>query len=308
MASRAIRNRLKVLLHRAFRLGQRFGIDVLPRHFYSSIPDLRELENDLSWRNRRSMVGVRGAEIAPQLQFAQQCCSPHREELLAIDVHRRAVTEADEVGYGVIEADFLHCFIRTFRPKRIIQVGCGVSTAVILLAAGGRDVQVTCIEPYPSRFLQRMHQEGRIGLIAQKAQQVPVERMLQLSAGDLFFVDSTHTVKPGSEVNQIVLEVLPRLTAGVHVHFHDIYFPYDYSRHVFHELFWPNESVLLHAFLAGNSGYRISCSLSMLHHAAPAEFERLLPRYQPAPMDRGLRTAGSEVGHFPSATYCMVDG
>ena len=46
----------------------------------------------------------------------------------------------------------------------------------------------------------------------------------------MLFVDATHTVKPGSEVNRIILDVLPRLDAGVFVHFHDIYFPYDYQR------------------------------------------------------------------------------
>jgi len=57
-------------------------------------------------------------------------------------------------GFGPTEADFLYCFIATKRPRKIVQVGCGVSTAVILLAAqeAGYKPEVVCIEPYPSRF------------------------------------------------------------------------------------------------------------------------------------------------------------
>src|SRR5215211_7782825 len=65
-------------------------------------------------------------------------------------------------------------------------------------------------------------------VIQAEAQKVPLMQLAALEPGDLLFVDSTHTVRPNSEVNLIVLEVLPRLPPGVFVHFHDIYFPYDY--------------------------------------------------------------------------------
>ena len=66
---RALRNAIKRHFKRAFELGQRFGIDVLPRHFYSSIPDFRALRRDDHWRRPYEMVGVAGAAIDGQVEF-----------------------------------------------------------------------------------------------------------------------------------------------------------------------------------------------------------------------------------------------
>ena len=105
-------------------------------------------------------------------------------------------------------------------------------------------------------------------------------------------------------VSRIVLEMLPRLKAGACVHFHDITFPYDYSRHVLDSaLFFQHESVLLHAFLAFNSRFRLLAALSMLHYAAPQKLAECLPNYRPAANDGGLN-AGN--GHFPSSAYLQV--
>jgi hypothetical protein len=211
------------------------------------------------------------------------------------------------VGYGPIEADFLFCFISTKRPRRVIQVGAGVASAVMLLAAGecGYKLDLTCIDPFPTGFLCRGKDSGQLELIADEAQQVDVSVLAALSAGDLLFIDSTHTVRVGGEVNMLVLEVLPRLKPGVWVHFHDVYFPYDYPRSVFTESFFPTESTLLHAFLTCNSRFVLRASLSMLHYAAPERIRELLPNYLPAPNDDGLNVAGSE-GHFPSSAYLQA--
>jgi hypothetical protein len=163
------------------------------------------------------------------------------------------------------------------------------------------------VDPYPTPFLRRAAQEGRIRLVAEPAQAVAMDELLALPEGGLFFVDSTHTVQPGGEVNRIILEVLPRLPAGTHVHFHDIYFPYDYSTGVLHELFFHAESTLLHALLVHNARLSITASLSMLHHGRPADLQRYLPRYEPRPCTLGIAAPGAP-GHFPSSTYLRVSG
>jgi hypothetical protein len=52
-----------------------------------------------------------------------------------------------------------------------------------------------------------------------------------LGAGDILFIDSSHQLRPGSDVEFLLGEVLPRLPAGVRVHFHDIFLPDDYPGH-----------------------------------------------------------------------------
>ncbi len=144
-----------------------------------------------------------------------------------------------------------------------------------------------------------------IELIPAKAQHADLGIFSRLDRGDLLFIDSTHAVRPGSEVNRLILEVLPRLNPGCFVHFHDIYFPYDYQSTVLTTLFFGGESTLLHAFLIGNARYSIAACLSMLHHACRQEMQAVFPNYQPAPMHYGLHLE-SGGGHFPSSIYLAV--
>jgi hypothetical protein len=223
-------------------------------------------------------------------------------------VHREAfVGGGADGGYGEIEAEILFGFVATNRPGRVKQVGCGVSTAVVLNAAerAGYKPEVTCLEPYPSAWLQEQARAGRIKLVDRPAQMVDFDIIADLAAGDLLFIDSTHAVKPGSEVNYLIHEVLPRLRSGVWVHFHDIYFPYDYTRDTLDgDMLFPQESGLLYAFLAGNSRFRIEASLSMIHYARPDALKALIPKYEPNANADGLRADGGR--HFPSACWLRV--
>jgi predicted O-methyltransferase YrrM len=297
----------KLCLRNLFELGQHLGLNILPLHFYSCIPDIRDLKEAGHWKNPRSMVGVNGADAESQLAFVRECCGvdiASRQETLS--VYERCSTENGGSGYGKVEADFLFCFVRSKKPQKIVQIGAGLSTAVILLAAKdvGYTPEVVCIDPFPNEFLRDAHERHQITLIAKKAQLVELDLLTDLRDGDLLFVDSTHTVKPGSEVNYLILEVLPRLPGGSWVHFHDIYFPYDYPRNLMStNLFFPNESVLLHAFLTNNQKTVIRASLAMLHYQRPSDLQRLLPSYRPAKDIHGM--AASE-GDFPSSIYLQV--
>lgn len=291
-------------LRLAFEAGQRFGVDILPHHFYSEIPIIRELRREDDWKKPYSMAGIRGSEPDRQLHFLSECCS---EDLVARqkkgDIYQRVCTMNGEPGFDPVDADFLFCWITSKRPRRIVQIGCGVSTAVMLLAAkeAAYRPEITCIEPYPTDFLRERHESGEITLIPKKAEDVGLETMTGIGKDDLLFVDSSHTVKPGGHVSRIILEVLPRLEAGCWVHFHDVWFPYDYHYKILSQsLFFWHESVLLQAFLTNNCKYEIFVSLCMLHHSRCEELPRCLPNYRPAPHDHGVRLSA---GHFPTSIY-----
>ncbi|MEP0548283.1 MAG: class I SAM-dependent methyltransferase [Rhodothermales bacterium] len=305
--NRTLKNALKSGLRRLFESGQRLGFDVLPRHFYSEIPDVRLLRQSDHWKSPFSMIGVEGADAEGQLAFVREVCTPELvERVRAGELRRRASEENGETGYGPIEADFLYAFVRSKRPRQIFQIGCGVSTALCLMAAedAGYTPEIICVDPYPTGYLKRLTREGKVTLIEQKVELVDLDRISALGNDLLFFVDSTHTLGPAGEVSRIILEMLPRLKEGAWAHFHDITFPYDYDRNTLDSaLVFPHESVLLHAFLAYNSRFALRASLAMLHYAAPAELATLLPNYRPAGNDEGLETTP---GHFPSAAYLQV--
>jgi predicted O-methyltransferase YrrM len=308
MRSVAIKKKFKDGLRGLFEAGQHFGVNILPNHFYSSIPDIRVLRSAKHWRQPFAMDHVAGVTLSEQVAFLEDLCPASlTAQWQALDVYGVAERENGQAGYGVIEAEILHAFVRRHQPRRVVQVGCGLSTSVILRAASlaAYKPKIICIEPYPSAFLLAAHASGRITLLKERAEETSRETMTGLDKGDMLFVDSTHTVKPGSEVNRIILDVLPRLTAGVFVHFHDIYFPYDYQRGLMsNELFFNAESTLLHAFLINNARYRIVLSLSMLHYAAPRQLIASIPRYEPQGNADGLRSDGGI--HFPSATYLLT--
>jgi predicted O-methyltransferase YrrM len=304
-----LNRRLKDLSKRGlrvlFEVGQRCGVDILPRHFYSEVPEIRALRRDAAWKMPRSMVGVAGADHDSQFDFFESCCRPQGStQPRRLDIFPVACARNGEPGFGPVDADFLYGFLQAVRPKKVVQIGCGVSTAIMQLAIEDTTdyrPEIVCIEPCPTDYLRRADRAGEIRLVAEKAQAVALETLTDLGDDGFLFIDSTHTVKPGSEVNRLVFEVLPRLRPGSWVHFHDIYFPYDYQRGILDdELFFSNETALVHAFLINNCAYSIAVSLSMLHHADPARLQRSLPNYLPAGHDHGLRT---RAGHFPGSLY-----
>jgi hypothetical protein len=297
----------KFALRKLFEHGQRLGFDILPRHFYSEIPFVSDLKKSLHWKKAYSMMGVTGTDIDSQLAFVRSCCpQPMVDSLKHAKVHANASRHNGEAGFGVAEADFLYAFVTAKRPRQIFQIGCGVSTAVCLLAAENARYapEVICVEPYPTRYLLDLAARGQIQLLREKAQILDLSIIDALGDDLLFFVDSTHTLGPAGEVSRIILEMLPRLKKGAYVHFHDIKFPYDYDRHLLDSaLFFQHESVLLHAFLAYNARFQVAASLSMLHYAKNVELAGFLPNYRPAANDDGLNKGA---GHFPSSTYLAV--
>ena len=49
-----------------------------------------------------------------------------------------------------------------------------------------------------------------------------------LEENDIVFVDSTHVAKTGSDVEWIFRELVPDLPRGVLLHFHDVFYPFEY--------------------------------------------------------------------------------
>jgi Methyltransferase domain len=107
---------------------------------------------------------------------------------------------------------------------------------------------------------------------------VELDFFSKLESGDILFIDSSHTVKIGGDVNYLFLEVLPRLKPGVIVHVHDIWFPFDYDRQwVLGEFrFWA-EQYLLQAFLAFNSEFEVLICNSYLGFYFPEELKSCFP-------------------------------
>ncbi|MDH5567219.1 MAG: class I SAM-dependent methyltransferase [Myxococcales bacterium] len=304
----------KRVLFTAHRAAAKLGLHVLPRHYYSPVVDLDTLEATRArWARRSAMRGV-AWDVDAQAQRLREICLPHREEYADNEAYRRATQGRFGPGYGPIEAQALHALVRQLRPRRIVEVGSGVSSACLLEAAarnegdGAPRAQITCIEPHPSQALAALR---GVDLVEAPVQAAPSDLFAALGAGDLLFIDSSHVAKTGSDVYYLVLEVLPGLRAGVVVHFHDIYLPYDYSPLSLKTLWHWNETAFLHAFLVHNARVRTLFCMSLLHHERPEILAELFPGYAPEPLSNGLVADAAPPlayprRHFPSSLVLEI--
>src|SRR5262249_55440508 len=165
---------------------------------------------------------------------------------------------------------------RRFRPSVVLEIGAGFSTHIALHAAERNGAtSVRCIEPYPSPSLSEItHRLGRLWV--EPVQSVPMDAYADLQAGDVLFVYSSHVSKIGSDVNHILFHVLPALSPGVFVHFHDIFLPREYPQEwVARNWFW-NEQYVLLAFLMYNRAFRVMFMSSHFLHTSLPLVERTL--------------------------------
>ncbi|MEM6327978.1 MAG: class I SAM-dependent methyltransferase [Bacteroidota bacterium] len=299
---------LKQLSFRAFRLASRVGFFVAPVHYYVPLANFHELKRTKPvWARRSDLPGVTSS-LDKQASRLQEICIPFREEYTGNITYHEAVNRHFGPGYGYIEAQALHGVVRHYKPLRVIEVGSGVSTLCMLRALElneqetGQPFALTCIEPYPSNALRAL---DRIRLVESPVQTCSMEMFEELGSGDLLFIDSSHAVRPGGDVNYLILEVLPRLSPGVVIHFHDIYLPYDYPRDVLKTYFQWMETSLLRAYLIHNNRARILFCLSQLHYDRHEALTEAFPEYVPAPDDNGLETTGR--GHFPASIYIRTE-
>lgn len=242
----------------------RYGYHLRPIHYYEPIPDFRSITTEQLERRREF----------PAIDFDW----PEQLGLL-----RELVSYRDELGNTDFQNDYFNGFdaavyyslIRHLKPARVIEIGSGYSTrfahkAISRNANGGK---LTCIEPHPEERLNSLRLN--VDVIQKRVEDVEVDFFSQLEANDILFIDSSHTVKFGSDVCYEFLEVLPALRPGVWVHVHDVFFPHDYpAEWILKRRLALNEQYLLEAFLSFNREFQVALAnhwLTLDHGAAVKE-------------------------------------
>lgn len=262
-----------------FPFWEKHGFHVTPVHFYQPIPDSRELRATL-WKQPSKLVGI-DMNDAVQLDLLQSHFPKFRDEYEKFPT--KAVGESsqfyvDNHMFERVDALAAYCMVRHFQPRVIIEVGSGFSSLILGQAAEKNGGSVlTCIDPFPRRFVQDGF-PGLRSLIEKKVQDIDLDFFSQLGPGDILFIDSSHTVKIGGDVNYLFLEVLPCLKPGVIVHIHDIALPLEYARNWVLEQFrfWA-EQYLLQAFLTFNSQFEVLLANSYLNHYYDRELKAAFP-------------------------------
>jgi Methyltransferase domain len=273
-----VKRALGAILRRAAPI---LGYDVLERGYYSPIVDVRGLPAGL-WAGPKSTPGL---DLDPrrQIEFLERAIAPYIDEFSPpFEPNGSAGGFYLNNGYyGPVDAEVLYGMIRYAKPNRIVELGSGYSTLVILAAQRanereGHTAGYRIFDPYPGDHLAVNAAE--LSMIEPvSATEVPLSEFDALEAGDVLFVDTTHTVKIACDVNYTLLEVLPRLRVGVIVHIHDIFLPWEYPRYWIQRLrrHW-SEQYLLQAFLAFNQQYEILFGSHAVARAEPDRLERAI--------------------------------
>jgi hypothetical protein len=252
---------------------------VTPVHFYQPIPDTQSLADTL-WKCPSDLPGLQ-INDATQLEFLQKIFPKFRDEYEQFPI----ISPQDESGFyvnnrpfGRVDALVAYCMIRHFKPRLIIEVGSGFSSLILGKATEKNEASgLICIDPLPRDFIRKGF-PGLQSLIEKRVQDIELEFFSQLKLGDVLFIDSSHTVKIGGDVNYLFLEVLPRLAPGVIVHVHDVFLPFEYRRDWILEehRFW-TEQYLLQAFLAFNSEFEVLVANSYLKHYHEEDLKAAFP-------------------------------
>jgi methyltransferase family protein len=147
-------------------------------------------------------------------------------ELEAIGSQPAPAPRWDQDWFPRLDAAAAYAMVRHVKPRRIVEVGSGHSTRFLARAvADGRlDTRITAIDPQPRASIQKLN----VKWIPAKVEHAGIEAFVGVASGDIVFIDSSHKLAPGSDVEFLVNEVLPQLPAGTYVHFHDIFLPDDY--------------------------------------------------------------------------------
>ena len=228
---------------------QAYGVNVLPVNFYSNTPSFEDIKNSFEYTEAEPPY------LSEQL-FDQAVLSRTLQELTEYSQEFKPVVEGDETNctnffwrngqFSYSDAMAYYCFIRKLKPKTVLEIGSGFSTLIAVEAVKrNNNGKIICVEPFPRPFLER---SSDVALVQRRAQEITRDYLNDtLQDGDILFIDSTHTVKTGSDCLHIYLRLLPFIERNIHVHVHDVFLPFGMPMDwlLNKQIFWTEQYLLL---------------------------------------------------------------
>lgn len=253
-----------------FPIAEKLGFHVLGDHFYEPIPNLEEIRKNYDESPRE----IPGHSLVLE-EF-------EREELRRIETYGHELLEAidgtgfDPINYYFRGVDALsyYCLLRDRKPSSVVEVGQGMSTRIAIAALERNAIETQVqprflsIDPYSRLMFSDLRAKHvRFQTLQKPIQEVPVEVLLsELGNDGIFFTDSSHVYKHGSDVWYLMHQVYTQLPVGTLLHIHDVVLPYPWLKSFYldQKWFW-NEQEMLESFLAFNEAFKIVLPVYWLH-------------------------------------------
>lgn len=276
-------------------LAEAAGYNVIEKTFYTPIPDVQTIDF-ARIRARRELPGVDlnyagAAETLARL-------APLTRELDAVPDQKTPGQPFwfENGSFTHFDAAALYTMLRELKPKRYIEVGCGFSSLVSALALQrnireGHPCRATYIDPEPRLDLRA--QLGFAELLLRPIQDVPLSVFRELEPGDVLFIDTSHTLKLQGDVEYELVHMVPAVRAGVWIHIHDIFTPYDYPEDWLTKRlrFAGNEQYAVECLLSGGDRFRVELPLYGLWQDQREVLQQFFPRGQSRPQSLWIRRA-----------------
>lgn len=254
-----------------------------PGHYYSPVPSLKDLKRyQEKIFSKKDEIYAIDLNESNQIELLNKFKSYYSE--IPFEEHKKKNLRYyfDNPFYSFGDGIFLYCMMRHVKPKKIIEIGSGFSSANMLdtneLFFNG-EISIKFVEPYPNRLKSLLKKDdlNKVTLFESKLQDVDLSIFKELQENDILFIDSSHVTKTFSDVNIIIFNILPTLNKGVYIHFHDIFFPFEYPKSWVLGGYAFNEAYILRAFLEFNEAFSIVLFNSLIGYKYKSILEKDFP-------------------------------
>ncbi|MEW6521153.1 MAG: class I SAM-dependent methyltransferase [Thermodesulfobacteriota bacterium] len=235
---------------------QQQRINIIPANFYSNIPLVDDVITSFEYRSEDSEIYNSNIFNRQKIQDFMSMIMHYAYEFSPPE---NGCTENPEAffwknpAFSYSDAMSYYCILRHFKPSHVLEIGSGFSTLVAheALKKNGSG-KLTLIEPYPKEFLKKL--DGVEMIIESFVQDIPFLELIELvESADVWFIDSTHTVKVGSDCLYIYLKIMPEISRDIIVHSHDVFLPYALpQKNVLEKHIYWTEQYLLYAYMLDN--------------------------------------------------------
>jgi predicted O-methyltransferase YrrM len=236
-----------------------------PGHYYSPVVDLSDLEKRQKniWETERNLNGIDFNDNG-QKNFFESLIEYSKEIPFTENKSANHRYYFDNKTYVYADGLVLFMMLNKLKPRKLIEVGSGFSSALILDTKDEflkYPIELTFIDPNPQDRLTALLKEEdykTTTIIKDIVQNTSIETFRELKENDILLIDNSHVSKTGSDVNYLMTDILPNLNKGVVVHIHDIFYPFEYPKEwlLNTRLNW-NEIYSVHNFLLFNSAFKI---------------------------------------------------
>ena len=239
----------------------KIGVFPLIDHYYE--PKFNFTENEKDNYQNRELLSIK-LNPSKQIKFLKNL--KYEKELLDLNLKKGSKKFNFYINNGSFEegdAEIYYQLIRYIKPKKIIEVGSGYSTLIAMeaLKKNNNSAKIKCIEPFENKWLEKLEVE----VLREPLENLSINWQNELERNDIFFLDSSHIIRPDGDVLKFYLEILPNLKSGVIIHIHDIFTPKNYLPNwTFDKMRLWNEQYLLEGILINSNKYEILLSLNYL--------------------------------------------